>query len=137
MLPVAYFDRFREEILSLPLRTENEKYDRAELICPRFLLFSEANLEAYYAPFHHLNHNARVALVGLTPGWTQMEEAFRAAREGFASGLDGTRLFEYIDRTGSFSGPMRKNIVAMLDGIKINTRLGISSCSTLFDTSSR
>jgi Uracil DNA glycosylase superfamily len=134
MLPLADFDRFRHQILNLPLKRGAEKYDKANLICPRFLLFSEANLHVYYAPFHHLNPNARIALVGLTPGWTQMEEAFRAAREGLAFGLDGKRLFEHIDRTGSFSGPMRKNLVAMLDGININVRLGISSCSTLFDS---
>jgi hypothetical protein len=32
----------------------NERGLGAELICPRFLLFSEANLQVYYAPFHHL-----------------------------------------------------------------------------------
>jgi hypothetical protein len=134
MLPVEDFDRFREKILSLPLKEENEKYERAELICPRFLLFSQANLDVYYAPFHNLNPNARLALLGLTPGWTQMEEAFRAARKGLSYGLDGQHLFEQIDRTGSFSGPMRKNLVEMLDGIGINALLGISSCLSLFDT---
>jgi hypothetical protein len=134
MLPAAYFDRFRQELLSLPLKGESDKFGRAELICPQFLLFSQSNLDVYYAPFHNLNPNARLALIGLTPGWTQMEEAFRAARKGLSSGLDGQRLFEHIDRTGSFSGPMRKNLVEMLDGIGINTLLGISSCLSLFDT---
>src|SRR5262249_23938517 len=134
MIPAAYFDRFREKLLSLPLKGENEKYERAELICPHFLLFSQDNLDVYYAPFHHHNPNARVALIGLTPGWTQMEEAFRAGRKGMSSGLDGQCLFEQIDRTGSFSGPMRKNLVEMLDGISINTRLGVPSCLSLFDT---
>jgi len=36
---------------------------------------------------------ARVVLLGLTPGWTQMEEAFRAARQGFSAGLEGKDLF--------------------------------------------
>jgi len=118
------------------LTKENEKYGRAELICPRFLLFSQANLDVYYAPFHRANPTARVALIGLTPGWTQMEGAFRAARKGLASGLDGQRLFEHIGRTASFSGPMRKNLVAMLDGIGMNTVFEIASSHSLFDTSS-
>jgi hypothetical protein len=134
VLPVADFDRFRQRILSLPPKGESEKYHRAELICPQFLLFSQANLDVYYAPFHNINPNARLALLGLTPGWTQMEEAFRAARKGLSSGLDGQPLFEQIDRTGSFSGPMRKNLVEMLDGIGVNTLLGIPSCLSLFDT---
>jgi hypothetical protein len=134
MLPIAHFWRFRDHLLNLPLKGGTEKYGKADLICRQFLLFTEAELEVYYAPFHHLNPNARIALVGLTPGWTQMEEAFRAAREGLASGLNGKDLFEYIDRTGSFSGPMRNNLVAMLDGIGLNNQLGISSCIALFDS---
>jgi hypothetical protein len=134
MLPISYFDRFRDEIIRLPLKSGDEKYDKAELICPRFFLFNEANLEVYYAPFHHSNPHARVALVGLTPGWTQMEGAFRAARKGLAGGLEGKSLFAQISRSGSFSGPMRKNLVGMLDGINLNSHLGIPSCSTLFDT---
>lgn len=46
----------------------------------------------------------------------------------------GQCLFEHIDRTGSFSGPMRKNLVEMLDGIGVNALLGVSSCLSLFDT---
>src|SRR5579872_7360025 len=58
MLPASIFDRFRQAILSLPVMAENEKYNRTALTCPRFLLFREAGLEAYYAPFHHLNKDA-------------------------------------------------------------------------------
>jgi hypothetical protein len=82
---------------------------------------------------HFISSNARVVLVGLTPGWTQMEEAFRAAKQALSLGMDGQRLFEHIDRTGSFSGPMRKNLVEMLDGVGLNIELGIRSCHNLFD----
>lgn len=60
-------------------------------------------LDVHYAPFHYLNENARVVLMGLTPGWTQMEKAFRAAKLGMEKGLDDEALFHYIDMTGSFS----------------------------------
>ena len=132
MLPVAEFDRFRQAILCLPEKRNGEKYNRQELMCPRFSLFSDAGLDAYYAPFHHLNPNARLALVGLTPGWTQMEEAFRAARSGLSSGLAGHALFDHVDKVASFSGPMRRNLVEMLDGVGLNALLGIGSCSELF-----
>lgn len=132
MLPTADFDRFRQAIASLPLKDGELKYERAELIYPYFLLFSEAGLDVYYVPFHYVNINARVVLMGLTPGWTQMEEAFRAARQGIAKGLEGEALFRHIATTGSFSGPMRKNLVSMLNGIGLNTQLGIASCCDLF-----
>jgi hypothetical protein len=132
MLSIAKFDRFRQAIASLPLKERGEKYERAELMCSRFLLFSESGLDVYYIPFHYVNRNARVVLMGLTPGWTQMEEAFRAAKQGIAEGLQGEALFRHITRTGSFSGSMRKNLVDMLDGVGLNTRLAICSCSELF-----
>jgi hypothetical protein len=37
MLPMIDYNRFRQAIASLPLKGEGEKYNRAELICPRFL----------------------------------------------------------------------------------------------------
>lgn len=131
MLSTACFERFREAIKSLPPTREGERYKKADLI-PRFLLFSECRLYVYYIPFHYVNPTARVVLMGLTPGWTQMEQAFRAAKQGIVKGLQGEALFRHIATTGSFSGPMRNNLVSMLDGIGLNTRLGIASCLALF-----
>jgi hypothetical protein len=122
MLPSAYFDRSRKAILELPLKGSSEKYQPADLLCSTFRLFSEVGLDVYYAPFHYLNRDARVVLMGLTPGWTQMEQAFRTSRQALNDGLEGTALFRRIDRTGSFSGSMRKNLVDMLDGIGLNVR---------------
>ena len=132
MLSATDFGRFKEAIAGLPLKGENEKYERAQLICPRFLLFREAGLEVCYIPFHYVNARARVVLMGLTPGWTQMEEAFRAAKQGIANGMEGEALFHHIGTTGSFSGTMRKNLVCMLNGVGLNVRLGIASCLDLF-----
>lgn len=132
MLPLEYFDRFREALSELPILPPGRKYTKSELVCDRFHLFSDRGLDVYYAPFHHEQRNARVALVGLTPGFTQMEEAFRAAKTGERDGLNGVALFAHIDATGSFSGALRSNLIRMLDGIKLNERLGVASCRDLF-----
>jgi hypothetical protein len=79
-----------------------------------------------------MNRKARVVLVGLTPGWTQMERAFRTAKREIANGLTGEKLFQIIETSGSFSGSMRKTLVSMLDGIGLNQHLELSSCSELF-----
>jgi hypothetical protein len=133
MLPFENFSRYWQALLELPTQ---DRYDKDQLRCERFLLFSESGLEAYYVPFHYLNAKARIVLVGVTPGWTQMERAFWAAKDGLAHGLSGEQLFNYIDKTGSFSGPMRKNLVEMLDGIGLGDCLGIDSCTDLFSNSS-
>lgn len=83
-----------------------------------------------------MNPDARVVLVGLTPGWAQMERAFRTAKLAMAKGLTGDELFDYIKKSGSFSGPMRKNLVSMLDGIGLNQHLKLTSCSELFGSAS-
>jgi hypothetical protein len=132
MLPLEYYDRFKKTLATLPAPPPGKKYARSQLICDRFHLFGERGLDVYYAPFHHTGCNARVALVGLTPGFTQMEEAFRAAKDPKVEGLSRAALFAHIDATGSFSGPMRSNLVQMLDGINLNARLGIQSCGDLF-----
>ena len=131
MLPIDQFNRFRAELLSLPIGPD--RYTRDELINERFHIFSESGLDVYYAPFHYLNKHARVVLIGLTPGWTQMEEAFRAARRGIANGLDGEALFRHIDISASFCGPMRKNLISMLHEIGLHHCLGINTCDDLFN----
>ena len=134
MLPRKYFDRFERYLLALPPKTGNRKYAKRDLINQRFHLFSDRGVDAYYVPFHHTNPQAAVALVGLTPGWTQMEEAFRAATNGIRQGIKGGALFRHIDSSGSFAGPMRKNLVQMLNGIGLDEFLGVKSCDDLFDS---
>jgi len=136
MLPRKLFDQFRQAIASLPTKAENERYEKSELLCERFRLFSEAGLDVYYVPFHYMNRKARVVLLGLTPGWTQMELAFRAAKKALAEGLEGDALFRRVLTTAAFGGSMRKNLVSMLDGIGLNDRLGVGSCLDLFGKSS-
>jgi hypothetical protein len=133
VIQTIVFERFRAAIESLP---DKPRYDKSDLLCDRFLLFSEGGVDVYYAPFHRTHPGARLALVGLTPGWTQMELAFRAAKRGLVEGLDDKALFHRIDTTGSFGGPMRTNLVGMLDGIGLNSFLHMPSCADLFEHSS-
>ncbi len=137
MLPLEYYERFRAAISELPRLPQGTKYRKAELICERFRLFSERGLNVYYAPFHHTTRDARVALVGLTPGFTQMEDAFRAAKNYEGKGLSDAEIFAHVDATGSFSGPMRGNLVQMLDDIGLNARFGLATCGELFERQSR
>jgi hypothetical protein len=133
------FEKYRpliEALSSPPIVGDKAFYAPSELINEKFFLFSDGKLSAYYAPFHYMNLSARVVLIGLTPGWTQMERAFRTAKRAMANGLTGDELFDCIEKSGSFSGPMRKNLVSMLDGIGLNQHLKIISCAELFGSAS-
>lgn len=48
----------------------------------------------------------------------------------------GEELFRVIQTSASFSGPMRKNLVDMLDEIGLNRHLNLSSCGDLFGSAS-
>jgi hypothetical protein len=129
MLPFSQFSKYWKAVVDLP---RQDHYRKTDLRSEDFLLFSDSGVDAYYVPFHHLNSKARIVVVGVTPCWTQMERAFSAAKQGLAEGMDKEVLFEYIDRTGRFNGPMRWNLIEMLDGIGLHSCLGIESCATLF-----
>ena len=86
-----------------------------------------------YAPLAHMNFTSSVVLVGLTPGWSQMNIALmeciqRLQVSDLHSGMDVHRghIASY------FAGRMRVNLVNMLDEIGLNGYLGIQSVSSLF-----
>ncbi|MDF1665338.1 MAG: hypothetical protein P1V97_26490, partial [Planctomycetota bacterium] len=86
-------------------------------------------MEVYYAPFDHLFANAKVEI---TPGWTQMELAFREARKALAEGASVTEAKCHAKKTASFAGMMRKNLIGMLSELDLQNALGLGSLEELF-----
>jgi hypothetical protein len=93
---------------------------------------SDRLVRTYYAPFDHVNTEARLVLVGITPGREQMNNALRAARLAMIRGLDDSQVIAHAKQAASFSGPMREKLIEMLDHYGFNTRLGIHSCRELW-----
>lgn len=98
----------------------------------RFLLASEGDVSIYYAPFEHMRRTARVVLVGITPGFTQMAIAYQTARDGLRADLPVDEIFDRVTRQASFAGTLRVNLTRMLDEIGLPDLLGITSSATLF-----
>jgi hypothetical protein len=97
-----------------------------------FLLDSCGNLSVYYAPFDYINRDAKITICGITPG---LQQAVCALNEAKKQLLKGTAIDEIIRKTketASFCGPMRKNLISMLDCIGAHRKLGLSSCEQLF-----
>jgi hypothetical protein len=127
MLDTALFSRFEQAIRSFdPLDPSTLEY---------LLLDRDHRLSIYYAPFDYVNSTAKLVLIGITPGRTQMNDALEEARRQLERGANLEAASLAAKRTASFKG-MRQNLVAMLDYFDINSLLGISSCDQLFGTAS-
>jgi hypothetical protein len=100
----------------------------------RLLVWEAGPLSIHYAPWDWVNTEAKVMLVGITPGAFQATEALREAQACLRAGRPAEETLRRADATGSFAGPMRSNLVTMLDGIGLAEALGVDSSARLFDT---
>lgn len=104
-----------------------------DVLRQRLQIASSGDFQVCYTPFEHVNQHAKVVLVGLTPGMTQLRNAVLALKQQLQLGADATAALAATKRAGAFSGTIRPNLVALLDAINLNRRLGLRSCAELFE----
>lgn len=124
------FDRFAPTIRSL----STSELNGAGTLKAKLLLAKDGDIEVCYAPFEYINPQARVVIVGITPGQTQMVNAIKEARRQLDQSASNVHAMIAAKRTGAFSGAMRPNLVALLDAIGLQRWLGLLSCDALFGT---
>ena len=120
------FARFRSQLAGYGARAGDN-------FGPDLLLWNAAGVEIYYAPFDWANADARVVLVGITPGAQQMRRALRVAGELAGGTLSDTEVLAACKANASFSGSMRDFLVSMLDEIGIAAGLGLASAASLWE----
>ncbi|EFM08629.1 conserved hypothetical protein [Paenibacillus curdlanolyticus YK9] len=109
---------------------------RDELLTPAFRVEQSGKLEMYYAPHNeHVNPAASVLIVGITPGWTQMRIAYETARKAMAEGASDEELFRRTKEAARFAGPMRANLIAMLNELGLQHYMQLDGCAALFEGS--
>ncbi|WGG46504.1 hypothetical protein [Rossellomorea sp. DA94] len=125
------FNQYKNKIHSLAKPTSNES-----LMNETFLLEKDPKkkLEIYYAPFEHLNEQAKVVIVGITPGLHQMKKSFETVWNLKEVNLTDEDVLNEVKKNSSFEGPMRKNLITMLNELNLPNYLGISSTSELFES---
>ncbi|WP_010294378.1 hypothetical protein [Clostridium senegalense] len=122
---------YEEVIKQLPIK---DKYEKSELLIDDLLIEKNGNIEIYYAPHNdYLNSKAKIFIIGITPGFQQMSTAISTARKELELETDIEEIQYKCKVAGRFSGSLRKNIISMLDDIKLNEALSINSCSALFE----
>ena len=94
-----------------------------------FLIKKYNNIKIYYAPFDYINSKAKIMIIGITPGLQQMVQSFEAVNNG--------RTLKEVKDLSSFKGSMRTTLIKYLDALKINKKLRIKSCESLFNINSR
>ena len=125
------FDDYVAKIRSLPANPTH-----GDVVTSDFLLGEEGQIEVYYAPLHGVTTDAKIIIVGITPGIQQMVAAFAEARRLLHEGMKPPHLFKEIRRRMAFKGPMRTNLIDMLDKIGAADRLELDSTAQLFDDAS-
>lgn len=125
------FEWFKDAIFSLPMPFSNE-----EIVSEEFLLeqSAEKSLEIYYAPVEYFNENAKILIVGITPGFHQMQRAYSAVIHAKDTLDDNEEILHQAKIESSYEGPMRKNLVHMLDELELPGYLGLTSSAELFNS---
>jgi len=108
--PASAFARYEPALRALPAGALTKE----DLLTRAYRLHDDGDVSVYYAPIGWMNPGAQVALVGITPGWQQMEIAARAAVELLAAGNAPDDLLREGKRRAAFAGGMRRNLVSML-----------------------
>lgn len=98
---------------------------------------SENRLSVYRSMFDHIEHGARLVIVGITPGAQQRDLADGAYAAALRRGQPQAEAARTAKFAASFGGAMRKNLIATLDHAGAARMLGISSTAALFDPSIR
>ncbi|MBW1796199.1 MAG: hypothetical protein JRJ38_17565 [Deltaproteobacteria bacterium] len=130
---LKHFISLSPKIARLPNSSPLSKED---LLIEVFRLWRDNALEIYYAPADYVNKDAQVAIIGITPGWHQMEIAYRTARDAIRRGLTPAQVCKQAKQKASFAGTMRVNLIKMLDSIGIPAALGLESSESLFENAS-
>lgn len=124
------FDKYSDKIKKL------DNFEKEDILSEEFKLYSDTKnrIKIYYAPHNEIiNKNAKIFIVGITPGWTQTSIAYKTAKDGIMKNLSSDEIRKNCKFNSRFAGSMRKNIIEMLDEIELNKCLEIDSCSKLFE----
>lgn len=96
------------------------------------LLHREGDLETFYAPFEHINTEAKIVFCGITPGMQQAGIALNTVANELKGGATPAAALKTAKQQASFAGTMRTNLSKMLNHIGLNEVLGIQDCNSLF-----
>lgn len=103
-----------------------------------FTLGTEFRYQLQYIPFEHVNRDARIVVVGITPGMNQLRLAYESAKVGLNANWGTEKTLKYIKQQGAFGGSaMRPNLLKMLRHFDFGRLLGIDDVTSLWGSNSQ
>lgn len=121
--PAVLWDRYRNYLAT----TEPLVAAGGSTLAAPLLIQQEGGLEVAYAPLEHIHPEAKIVVVGLTPGFTQASAALIAARDALARGYSDAEARRLAMETGAFAGAIRRNLIKLLDSVGIERITGCSA----------
>jgi hypothetical protein len=115
------FDRFEPAIRALP---SDRALEPPDVVQDAFLLEADGRVEIFYAPTDWLRADARVAIVGLTPGIGTMVIAYQTVVDGLRAGKNRSEVLDDVKTVAAFSG-FRPQLVEWLRWLGIPAHLGV------------
>jgi hypothetical protein len=92
----------------------------------------DSTFRLIYVPFEHVTKSAKLAIVGITPGSTQIAAAYAAVRPLLLAGLSHREILEHAIKQGAFQGIMRTNLIKIMAHFGIGEKLGIAELADLW-----
>ena len=124
------FDQYKEDLYALPADYTDEMIRNERFLLDRD---EKKQLEIYYAPFEYVNEKAKVVIAGITPGMHQMRVSFSTVID-VKDRTGEKEILHEVKKRSSFEGPMRRNLLKMLDELGLPQHLGIETSAELFTT---
>jgi hypothetical protein len=124
------FNQYVKAIKELP---NKERYEKKDLLTPSFLIQRQGDLEIYFSAHNeYINGQAKVIILGITPGWSQMEKSIRLTKNLLEQDFDMEEIYKIVKKECRFAGSMRTNLIQMLDELELHKYLLLHSCEDLF-----
>ncbi|CAI8805087.1 DUF2088 domain-containing protein [Pseudomonas sp. IT-194MI4] len=87
-----------------------------------------------YIPFEHVNTDAKLVIVGITPGPNQLRLAYGEVQRLMTAGIPTTTLLHEVKKLGAFGGSaMRPNLLRYLRHFQFDKILRITDVESLWD----
>ncbi len=140
MMNISKQNRKRIEALAPVLSKMDEAQIAVEIKDPgsslrkHLHIAAEGAFSSFYAPFDWVNDQARVIIVGVTPGLVQAEESLIALKRALKAGLSAELAAKQAKQASSFKGPMRRLGARLMDHFGLNDLFGLPSTIQLFSS---